>query len=293
MKRLLCLLLACLALPVLADPVPAPSVPAQLQDTAVTVEAGDAEGSGVIFTRKTSSGQPVCFVWTAGHVVAHLRYEHELTLPDGTHRTQIIFKDPTVKRRLVEDGREVGWNISDAEVIRYSNANTGEDLALLRVRKKGFAGSSSARFYVDDVIPEIGTTLLHVGSFLGDPGAGSFSIGNLSQVGRLLSQTVFDQTSVVAYPGSSGGGVYLQDGRYIGMLVRASGPSFNYIVPARRIRAWAFAAQVYWAIDPNVTAPTDEELSARKLSVETPGTNLPIDGDEKSESAHFLIRLVD
>lgn len=289
MKTFLCLLLACLALNVLAaDPV-TPSVPAQLQDVSVTIEAGNAEGSGVIFTRKLSSGQPVCFVWTAGHIVAGLRYEHELTLPDGTKRTQIIFKDPTVKRRLVEDGREIGWVTSNAEVIRYSNANTGEDLALLRVRKKNFS-ESSVRFYVDDAIPEIGTPLFHVGSFLGGPGAGSMSEGIYSQVGRLLAATIFDQTSVVAYPGSSGGGVFLHDGRYVGMLVRAAGPSFNFIVPVRRIRAWAFASQVYWAVDPTVAAPTDEELSARKLSVETPGTNLPIDSDEQSESAHFLIR---
>lgn len=292
MKKLLCLLLACLALPVLADPTPTPSVPAQLQDEAVTIVADHAEGSGVIFTRKLASGQSVCFVWTAGHVVADLRHEQELILPDGTKRTQVIFKDPTVKRRLVQDGREIGWDISDAEVIRYSNANTGEDLALLRVRKKNFS-ESSVRFYVDDAIPEIGTPLFHVGSFLGDPGAGSMSDGRYSQVGRIFAATVFDQTSVTAFPGSSGGGVFLQDGRYIGMLVRGAAPTFNFIVPVRRIRAWAFSAQVYWAIDQSVPAPTDEELSARKLSVETPGTNLPIDGDEQSEEAHFLIKRVD
>ena len=267
-----------------------PSVPAHLQNISVTVQSDEGEGSGVIFTRKLASGQPVSFVWTAGHVVAGLRYEHELVLPDGTKRTQVIFKDPTVKRRLVEDGREVGWDISDAEVIRYSNASTGEDLALLRVRKKGFAGESSVQFYIDDTIPAIGTPLFHVGSFLGDPGAGSMSEGVYSQVGRLLEQTIFDQTSVVAYPGSSGGGVFLHDGRYVGMVVRAAGPSFNLIVPARRLRAWAFASQVYWAIDPSVPAPTDEELSARKLSVETPGTNLPIDGNEKSTETHFLVK---
>ena len=35
---------------------------------------------------------------------------------------------------------------------------------------------------------------------------------------------MFDQTSMMAYPGSSGGGIYLEDGKYMGMLTRAAVP---------------------------------------------------------------------
>ena len=62
----------------------------------------------------------------------------------------------------------------------------------------------------------------------------------MSQVGRVLDLgsgggTVFDQTTVTAFPGSSGGGVFLTDGKYVGMLVRGAGETFNLIVPVRRM----------------------------------------------------------
>ena len=74
--------------------------------------------------------------------------------------------------------------------------------------------------------------------------------GIVSQVGRVLSLgtgdgTVFDQTTVTAFPGSSGGGVFLSErsgdkaGQYMGMLVRGAGETFNLIVPVRRMRSWA------------------------------------------------------
>jgi len=43
-----------------------------LQDISVTIKAGGAEGSGTIVTRKVGE-ETVNFVWTAGHVVEHLR----------------------------------------------------------------------------------------------------------------------------------------------------------------------------------------------------------------------------
>ena len=47
--------------------------------------------------------------------------------------------------------------------------------------------------------------------------------GIMSQVGRMLAlnsstKVLFDQTTVTAFPGSSGGGVFLTDGQYIGTL---------------------------------------------------------------------------
>ncbi|HAT67623.1 MAG TPA: hypothetical protein DCS66_24005, partial [Flavobacteriaceae bacterium] len=60
------------------------------------------------------------------------------------------------------------------------------------------------------------TELYHVGSLLGQTGSNSMTRGIVSQVGRVLNLgsgdgTVFDQTTVTAFPGSSGGGVFLSE----------------------------------------------------------------------------------
>ena len=138
-------------------------------------------------------------------------------------------------------------------------------------------------------------TAAHVVSGLrstrGQLGSNSMTAGIVSQHGRVLSglNGVFDQTTVTAFPGSSGGGVYLEDGRYIGMLVRGAGEGFNLIVPVRRMRTWAKEANVEWAMDPTAKMPTPEELS--KLPVEFTGTkfsaNAGTDADKKKANKSF------
>jgi len=242
------------------------NVPQFLQDISVTIKTNYGEGSGVAFSRDETT-----FIWTAAHVVEELRRQRSVIDPGtGTMRTIVEFDDAKVVKQLVEDGRLVGRIEMDAEVIRYSNADRGHDLALLRVRKKDFI-QSTAVFYVGTDIPAIGTRLLHVGSLLGQMGANSMTDGIMSQHGRVLSNQVYDQTTVTAFPGSSGGGVYLQDGRYVGMVVRGAGEGFNLIVPIRRLAKWAETAGVKWAIDPSIPLPTEEELL--KLPIEDVGAS--------------------
>jgi S1-C subfamily serine protease len=262
------------------------SIPAFLQDISVTISANRSEGSGVAFTR-----DGITFIWTAAHVVDGLRSTRTIVDPKtGSKRTIIEFADAQIIKTLVEDGRTVGRIEMDAKVIRYSDANHGHDLALLRVRKKNFIATSS-RFYLDAKIPSLGTRLFHVGSLLGQVGSNSMTAGIVSQHGRVLSglNGVFDQTTVTAFPGSSGGGVYLEDGRYIGMLVRGAGEGFNLIVPVRRMRTWAKEAGVEWAIDPKAKMPTQAELS--KLPVEFTGTKFSAspgtDEDKKKANKNF------
>jgi hypothetical protein len=115
-------------------------------------------------------------------------------------------------------------------------------------------------------MPAIGTELYHVGSLLGQVGANSLTTGIISQTGRVLNLAggegvVFDQTTATAFPGSSGGGVFMKsDGRYVGTLVRGAGEGFNLIVPVRRLRGWAEGAGVPWIVDPKAKHPTLDEL---------------------------------
>lgn len=178
------------------------SVADHIQDISLTiVSAGGgvrAEGSGVIKTRRSQTGETYTFVWTAAHVIDNLRRTRQFIDPkSGASKTVVEFDDAMVVKMLVENGRHVGKVEILAEVIRYS---IEEDLALLRIRKKDFA-NDSVQFYLDKEIPPLGTELLHVGSLLGQLGGNSMTSGIMSQHGRLIEKRIFDQTTVSAFPG--------------------------------------------------------------------------------------------
>jgi len=243
-----------------------------LQNVSVTIRSegkfSNGEGSGVIFSRKDKKGNLVNLVWTAGHVIDNLRSTRGVVVA-GKPKTLVEFKDPMVVKEIRQNGRTVGRLQMDAEVLKYSDAKDGHDLALLKVRKFNFV-TDTVTFYLDEKIPPLGEDLLHVGSLLGQMGANSMTDGIYSQHGRLiksLNKHVFDQTTCTAFPGSSGGGVYLKsDARYVGMLVRGAGEGFNLIVPVRRMKDYCEKHKIMWALDKNVAMPTDEQL--KKLPVE-------------------------
>ena len=255
-------------------PVAAPTVKTadHLQNVSVTIrsegEWSAGEGSGVIFTRKDPKGNLVNYVWTAAHVVDNLRSTRNVVI-NGRPKTIVEFKDPMVVKEIRQDGRTVGRLQMDAEVIKYSNAETGHDLALLRIRKLNFV-KDTVTFHLDKNIPELGTDLLHVGSLLGQMGANSMTDGIYSQHGRLiksLNKYVFDQTTVSAFPGTSGGGLYLKsNAKYVGMLVRGAGEGFNLIVPVRRMIDYCEKHKIMWSLDPTVPMPSEEILD--KMPIE-------------------------
>lgn len=242
-----------------------------LQNVSVTIRSegqfSNGEGSGVIFSRKDKDGNLVNLVWTAAHVIDNLRSTREV-LVGGAKKTIVEFKDPMVVKEIRQNGRTVGRLQMDAEVLKYSDADDGHDLALLKVRKFNFV-TDTVTFYLDKEIPKLGTDLLHVGSLLGQMGANSMTDGIYSQHGRLiksLNKFVFDQTTCTAFPGSSGGGVYLKsDARYVGMLVRGAGEGFNLIVPVRRLQDYCEKHKVMWALDPKVPMPSDDDLKAMPI----------------------------
>ena len=242
----------------------------KLQEISVTVKAGMSEGSGVIITREVrvspNKTEKINFVWTAGHVIDNLRSVRTI-IKNGQPMKVVEFRDAQIVKELVENGRRVGELKMDAKVLKYSDATEGEDLALLMVRKRNFIQHNSD-FYSGKGVPvSIGTELYHVGSLLGQTGSNSMTRGIVSQVGRVLNLgsgdgTVFDQTTVTAFPGSSGGGVFLSErsgdkaGQYMGMLVRGAGETFNLIVPVRRMREWATKNSISWALSKEVEVPS-------------------------------------
>lgn len=269
--------LAVLLAPVLAL---GQSLPQHLQDISVTVHADGGSGSGVIVTREArvkNTGNEVAkvnFIWTAGHVVDSLRAVRDtVDSKTGAPRKVVEFKPMFITKDLVERGRKVGETRMEGKVLKYSDAENGEDLALCLLYKRDFVAAST-KFYLDDAPPEIGVKLFHVGSLLGQGGSNSMTTGIVSQVGRVITLNnrpiIFDQTTVTAFPGSSGGGVFLADGdkagQYVGMLVRGSGETFNLIVPARRIKDFCTRHDLLWAIDDKASMPSLEDLD--KITVE-------------------------
>lgn len=258
-----------------------------LQDISVTIKAegehSKSEGSGVLITREVD-GERVTFVWTCAHAVSNLR-DVRTVISEGTSKKVVEFDDVQIIKELVEDGRRVGEIKMDAVVLKYSDADDGEDLALLMVRAKDY-GKDNASFYLneeDPIIP-IGTQLFHVGSLLGQMGANSMTSGIVSQIGRIHGKVEFDQTTVTAFRGSSGGGVYLQDGKYVGMLVRGAGEQFNLMVPIRRMKKWAMKNDLLWALDPKEEMPSMEDL--KKIPVE--GSGLKNKGNEEKSIEDFF-----
>ena len=246
-------------------------IPDDLQKVSVTIKAGRAQGSGTLVTRQVRD-DTVSFIWTAAHVVDGLRTTRTVVTPEGTPRILVEYMDAEIVQERQQDGRRVGEVKYDCKVIKVSDADYGEDLAVLMVRCNGaYPANVCAKFHKDpNYIPPIGVDLSHCGSLLGQFGANSYTTGVLSQTGRTLPMKganvrVFDQVTTVSFPGSSGGGMYLKDsGEYIGMLTQGviQLQGFNFIVPVRRIHAWAKASKVEWAIDPTVPLPSLKEIDA-------------------------------
>jgi hypothetical protein len=278
-------LVAALAVLVLASQAFGDPIIDKLQAGAVTVRAGGAQGSGMLVVRKAGD-KTLTFVWTAAHVVDGLRKTRIAVDPKtGTPRTTIEFLDAGIVQEYREEGRRVGEVVVDARVLKYSDAETGEDLAILQIRKRDFAPDSvSTQFYLDAPLPALGTELYHIGSLLGQFGSNSLTTGVISQHGRVLNLSgsngvIFDQTTATAFPGSSGGGVFLKtDGRYVGMIVRGAGEGFNFIVPVRRMRDWAKRTSLEWALDPAIPTPSEADLA--KIVAEDSGP-----GNGKSEDS--------
>jgi hypothetical protein len=275
MRQLLFCAILLLATTVSAAPVTNQEVIDNLSSISVTVSVdGRGRGSGTLFTREVEPGVYKSFVWTAGHVIEDLRYERSVIDKEtGSKRIIIGFKDCQIYKETIQDGRKVEQRYLDCRVVCYSNCETGDDQGLLEIRLRNYTQDTTT-FYLGEEIPGIGTELIHMGSFLGDIGSCSFTTGVTSQIGRLLalepmySEAVYDQTSAISFPGSSGGGVFSQDtGKQVGMLTAGirDAQGFAWYVPVRRMREWAQSMNLEWAMDATVPMPNAADLKSIPL----------------------------
>jgi hypothetical protein len=210
-----------------------------LVSASVTVKMGDGnQGSGVVVQRYLDD-ECVSFVWTAGHLFSSPQ--------DAVVVVQYVMDD---------FGNLVAENTYEARLLAFSEPDAGHDLALLEVLdRSAFPDLYPITFYLSPDLPDAGTPVLHVGSLLGEIGHSSVTSGVLGFAGRTLpgNDKVFDQVSCAILPGSSGGGVFLQDtGECIGLVVRYHGEGFALIVPTRRMLEFTRENAIEWALDPSV-----------------------------------------
>lgn len=269
-----------------------------LTDTSVTVRANSgysrSEGSATLFKRKVwmddNSTRMVVFALSAAHVVSHLRSTRDEITKDGKPRKVVEYSNPQLVRKLrnPDTGRIVGEVVVDAKIIKYSDADTGHDLVIMQVLADDFELKRGAVMYPKDgkLIP-VGTHMFHVGSLMGDGGAGSLTDGILSAHGRLLHGKIeLTQSTLVAFPGSSGGGCFLDDGRLVGVLVRGTPTQgFNLHVPTKRLWRFAEKSKTEWLFDHSIKV-TQSEIDDL-LVEDTAGAG---GSKSNSKSYPFLIR---
>lgn len=252
-----------------------------IQNISVMVSTERGSGSGTIITRNikhttdSKTTERTNFVLTAAHVVENLRSVRTIVDPiKGTDKKIVEFKPVFVIKDLVEEGRKVGESKFEGRVIKYSDSENGEDLALIMLYKKDFI-KDSAKFYLDgDKITPVGTNLYHLGSRNGSIGSGSLTTGIISKIGQVITLNnrpiLFDLITTPIEPGSSGGAVFLSDGQNAGQLcgvvVRGGSSTFGLIVPIRRVYLWAKDNNLEWVLDDKIVAPTLDEIN--KTSVE-------------------------
>src|SRR5271157_3009867 len=225
---------------------------ADLQAVSVLVKVHGGSGSGTLVTRQVGDVTKT-YVWTAGHVV---REEMKKDKKTGA----VTFGNVLICQEFRYKGKSIGKSEVQAKVIAYSDPEMGEDLALLEILQDDFRPLTiSARFDLTAEVQPIGTKLVHVGCTQGRYNSVSYGVISQTDIDLLKTGKMFEQTSTMAYPGSSGGGMYLEDGNYIGMLTRGVGAGLNFIVPMRRILPWAKSMNCEWALDPKIEV-TDAKL---------------------------------
>lgn len=209
----------------------------------------EGTGSGTLITRKVD-GKEHRFILTCAHVVQNMIQE------DGT------FKDEELKVSQTDDvlGRVKAGVTLRAKVVAYSPLTDGKDIAILRILDKE-GPRHSAVFELREQCPKVGTKIIHIGSVFGPTFDNSFFFGRISRVGRQMlmpdgkTNKILEQVSVLGNKGCSGGGVFTEDGTYIGMFEATASEGVNLVIPIREITAWAKENDLYWVFDAKAKVP--------------------------------------
>lgn len=259
------------------------SVRDHLNASAMVSVADGSSGSCVFFR----NGDTV-FAWTDAHVVEGARrVQTGIDPATGKNRTYMHYDDVWLITSGVVSGRKASETHRSARILRFSKKH---DLALLLLSDPDSVTSSVS---FAERLPSEGDQVWHVGSMHGKPGENSVSDGCIAKIGRLRSNfahddwrgLVYDQVSIHAHKGSSGGGVFSKKtGDCLGLVTEfldydsRYGLSYGalFITPARRIRQFARESGVEFAVTTSVSVPPEKDLLASVVTAEPLPARQPV-----------------
>jgi S1-C subfamily serine protease len=176
-------------------------VPRYLQDITVHVISPGGYSTGIVTGSKKNT-----YVWTAAHCVRGQLFV-------GIQKTD--------KSNLI--------------LARIVATNENDDLAVLLLEEPGFF----ERFAVfANMPPELGETVWHSGNMLGKFSK-SITKGTISHTNREWMGQTYYQTTAAIHKGSSGGGVFKQNGRCVGLVSKKIATGISLFTPINKVRLWA------------------------------------------------------
>lgn len=232
------------------------NVPEQLQSVTVIVDTPQGMGTGTLFNRKDNNGKDLSFVWTSAHtVVKKETFLFSLYgVPIGLKLSD-IYKEVDIIKFLYENGKIKKKVLVKGELIKFSDPIEGEDLAIFQLKTNIFS-DRTIKFFLKDQIPKIGETIYNIGNPIGN--FDSFSSGTISFIGRNINNKHYDQINATIFGGSSGSGVFLQNGECIGFVRMMQSPGISFFIPIRRVIKWVRDEEIQWLLDPKIIMPTNK-----------------------------------
>lgn len=218
---------------------------ARAQSQTVLVESADGYGSGFVIERTSPDGGKRFFVWTAAHVVRP---------PEPSYKIKLFIR---------KEGHKVGITEFTATLLESDH---DVDAALLWVDcPEGYLVGTD---FSSMLLPSVGTPVYSVGNYHGPLFDSSVATGIIAQLGVQNHGVIedwrwplVDQMTAPCYPGSSGGPVFMEDGKIAGMAVgRIPEENIFVYLPLRMLNAWAYRAGIQWAIT-GTECPADEVLA--------------------------------
>lgn len=218
-----------------------------LLNNAVTIRHGEIHGSGTIITKKIH-GKEYNFILTCGHVV------------EGLVNAEGIIDDTNLFATQPEysSGKIVGNREYKLKVLQYEG-HVGEDVAVLLVEDEIIVNTST-KFAPDDWKPRVGDNVYHIGTPNHLDLTNSMLFGHISNIGRVIEHRIYVQLQAGIAGGCSGGGVFNEQGEYIGMVCRSAGESYGFAIPLDRINRYLIKNGFGWLTDSAIAVPADFAL---------------------------------
>jgi S1-C subfamily serine protease len=180
-----------------------------IRDSSVTIAVeARHRGSGTLY--QAADGWTYCI--TALHVI-------------GNNNAVLV-----CQYRLSPEGKKT--ELQAHAQVAFKDEKT--DLAVLKVGK-GLFPKVNTLFHAGRAPPERDSPILHCGSYAGRFHH-SIARGHLVNLGESYRDTLVDQADITVYPGSSGGGVFTVQGRFIGFVIAGLPDRVGLFVPLRSFR---------------------------------------------------------